>query len=180
VSVLQHGYAHQNHAPAGEKKSELGGHRPAEFMIADLAMGQEILRRRFGARFRPVLVPPWNRILPKLVPMLPEIGLRGLSAFGPRTRPEPVAGLRQVNAHLDPIDWRGTRRFIGEEGALAALDAVLAARAEGRADAAEPLGVLTHHLVDGAASLAFVTRLADVVREAGAAWRDPAELFDDG
>jgi hypothetical protein len=40
--------------------------------------------------------------------------------------------------------------------------------------------VLTHHLVDGAASLAFVTRLADVVREAGAAWRDPAELFDDG
>lgn len=179
VTVLQHGYAHQNHAPLEEKKTELGGHRPAEYMVADLAMGLEILRRRFGDRFRPVLVPPWNRILPKLVPMLPEFGLHGLSAFGPRTRAEPVARLRQINTHLDPIDWRGDRRFVGDDAALAALCDVLDARADGRADAAEPLGVLTHHLVDGAACFAFLARLAEVTREAGAVWRDPAELFTD-
>ncbi|MHA1570570.1 MAG: hypothetical protein ACTSWM_02015, partial [Alphaproteobacteria bacterium] len=27
-AVLQHGYAHQNHAPADEKSMELGSHRP--------------------------------------------------------------------------------------------------------------------------------------------------------
>jgi hypothetical protein len=28
LAILQHGYAHQNHAPATEKKQELGPHRP--------------------------------------------------------------------------------------------------------------------------------------------------------
>ena len=29
VCVLQHGFAHANHAPEGEKSMELGAHRPA-------------------------------------------------------------------------------------------------------------------------------------------------------
>jgi hypothetical protein len=35
VAVLQHGYAHANHAPDGEKKAELGHHRPLAAMPAD-------------------------------------------------------------------------------------------------------------------------------------------------
>ena len=43
----------------------------------------------------------------ELVPVLPELGYRGLSQFGPRKRVTPVQHLRQVNCHVDPIDWRG-------------------------------------------------------------------------
>ena len=100
--ALQHGYAHQNHAARGEKKMELGPHRPAMVVLGELGTGWMALERLFGVRALPVLVPPWNRIAPVLVPTLPEIGLSGLSTFGPRTRVDPVRGLRQVNTHLDP------------------------------------------------------------------------------
>ncbi len=147
VDVLQHGYAHANHAPAGEKKVELGLHRPAMFVLAELGTGRMALERLFGARPLPVLVPPWNRIAPPLVPTLPEMGFRGLSTFGPRPRPHPVRGLRAVNTHVDLLDWK-ERRFVGVEAALAALVAALA-RAR---DSGEPVGILSHHLAmdDGA------------------------------
>ena len=142
VDVLQHGYAHTNHAPAGDKKMELGPHRPAMLVLGDLGTGWMALERLFGTRALPVLVPPWNRMAPLLVPTLPEIGFRGLSTFGPRQRAQPVKGLLQVNTHLDLMDWRGNRGFVGEEAALAALvRALAAARITG-----EPVGVLSHHL----------------------------------
>ena len=56
VDVLQHGYAHTNHAPAGEKKMELGAHRPAMLVLGDLGTGWMALERLFGARALPVLV----------------------------------------------------------------------------------------------------------------------------
>ncbi|MFO0989148.1 MAG: hypothetical protein U1F37_17600 [Alphaproteobacteria bacterium] len=45
VSVLQHGYAHANHAPAGEKKFE-PPERPAPVVVAELAQGWQMPRRR--------------------------------------------------------------------------------------------------------------------------------------
>ena len=110
--LLQHGYAHTNHAPPGDKKIELGPHRPAMFVLGELGTGRLALERLFGSRVLPVLVPPWNRIAPALVPTLPEIGYRGLSAFGPRAAPRPGPGLLQVNTHIDLIDWK-TRRLRG-------------------------------------------------------------------
>ncbi len=90
-------------------------------VLGDLGTGWLALERLFGARALAVLVPPWNRIAPALVPALPEIGFRGLSTFGPRARPEPVRGLRQVNTHVDLIDWRGGRGFVGAAPALNSL-----------------------------------------------------------
>jgi len=145
VDVLQHGYAHTNHAPPPDKKAELGPHRPAMMVLGELATGWMALERLFGAKPLPVLVPPWNRIAPGLIPTLPEIGFAGLSTFGPRRRAEPVKGLRQVNAHLDPIDWKGTRGFIGKAAALAMLVQSLA-QARGTSGESEPVGVLSHHL----------------------------------
>jgi hypothetical protein len=148
VDLLQHGYAHTNHAPAGDnKKEELGLHRPAMVVLGELGTGWLALQRLFGARTLPVMVPPWNRIAPGLVPALPEIGYRGLSTFGIRRRVSPVSGLLQVNTHIDLIDWR-TRRFAGAEPVLAAFaQALSAARATG-----EPIGLLSHHLaMDGPA-----------------------------
>jgi hypothetical protein len=132
--LLQHGYAHSNHAPAPDKKMELGLHRPAMFVLGELGTGRMALERLFGNRVLPVLVPPWNRIAPALVPTLPEVGYRGLSTFGIRRRAHPVSGLLQVNTHVDLIDWQA-RRFVGE-------DAALAARTAGD----EPVGILSHHL----------------------------------
>lgn len=159
VTVLQHGYAHRNHAPAQEKKMELGPHRRADHVIAELGMGRERLERLFGDRFLAVMVPPWNRISPRLVPMLPEMHYTGLSTFAPRERAEPVGGFRQVNTHVDVIDWKGGRGFVGDAAAIAAAVAHLSARREGAADPDEPTGILTHHLVQEADSWRFLAAL---------------------
>ena len=148
VDLLQHGYAHVNHAASGDKKVELGTERPAMLVLGELGTGRMALERLFGARPLPVLVPPWNRIAPALVPTLPEIGFAGLSTFGARRRTHPVRGLLEVNTHVDLIDWKGGHGFVGEAAALHALVAALArARVSG-----EPVGVLSHHLaMDGGA-----------------------------
>jgi hypothetical protein len=143
IDVLQHGYAHVNHAAAAEKKVELGAHRPAMHVLGELGTGWMALERLFGARALPVLVPPWNRIALALVPTLPEIGFVGLSTYGSRKRAEPVKGLRQINTHLDLIDWKGNRGFVGES---AALDLLIKALVAARTATGEPVGVLTHHL----------------------------------
>jgi hypothetical protein len=158
IGVLQHGYAHANHgAPERGKKIELGRERPAEIVIAELGVGWQRLQSLFGKRVLPVMVPPWNRIAPHLVPMLPEIGYRGLSTFGARERRETVRDLAQVNTHIDVIDWPGTRGFVGTGEALTAALEHLAARRTGAADRAEPTGLLTHHLVHDAPTNAFLS-----------------------
>ncbi len=143
VDLLQHGYAHVNHAPPPDKKTELGPHRPAMLVLGELGTGWLAMERLFGTRALPVLVPPWNRIAPALVPTLPEIGFTGLSTFGARGRAEPVRGLRQINTHVDFIDWKGRRGFVGQEAVLAAL---VRALGHARTETGEPVGLLTHHL----------------------------------
>jgi hypothetical protein len=161
IDLLQRGYAHVNHAPASDKKCELGPHRPAMLVLGELGTGWLALERLFGERPLPVLVPPWNRIAPALVPALPEIGFVGLSSFGRRPRAEPVRGLCQVNAHLDLVDWKGRRAFVGEETALAAL---MAALRGARQSSHEPVGVLSHHLVMDEAAWDFLRSLLEKAR----------------
>jgi hypothetical protein len=150
VDLLQHGYAHVNHAAPGEgKKEELGPHRPAMIVLGEVGTGWLAMERLFGGRALSVMVPPWNRIAPALVPTLPEIGFSGLSTFGPRKRERPVRGLLQINTHVDLIDWPGGRGFVGEEVALAAL---VRALSHARKETGEPVGLLSHHLaMDGRA-----------------------------
>ena len=149
VDLLQHGYAHLNHAAPGEKKAELGPHRPAMIVLGELGTGWLALERLFGGRALSVMVPPWNRIAAALVPTLPEIGFSGLSTFGPRRRPRPVRGLLQINTHVDLIDWKSGRGFAGEAAVLGAL---VAALAHARTVSDEPVGLLSHHLaMDGRA-----------------------------
>lgn len=152
IDLLQHGYAHSNHAPIGEKKAELGPERPAMMVLGELGTGWLALERLFGPAVLPILVPPWNRIAPGLVPALPEIGFRGLSTFGIRPHPRPVSGWVQVNTHIDIIDWR-TRRFAGTEAVLGAFARALAAA---RVESGEPLGLLSHHLAMDEAAWDFL------------------------
>lgn len=161
--VLQHGYAHVNHEADTRRKAELGPARPAEATLAELDCGRARLADAFGARALPVLVPPWNRIASAVVAGLAALGFVGLSTYGARESARTEAGVRKVNTHIDIIDWRGTRGFVGVAEALAlALDHLRARRA-GRVDADEPTGLLTHHLVHDRAAWDFVARLVEAV-----------------
>lgn len=175
---VQHGYAHRNHAAAGAKSTELGAARPIAFSEDDLGRGCRRMRELFGEAFLPVLVPPWNRIDPGLVQRLPRLGFRGLSTFGPRAEAEPAPGLTQVNTHLDIIDWRGSRGFVGEEKALRHLISHLRARREHSVDPAEPTGLLTHHLAHDASAWGFITALLpQISRHPAGRWLAPSEVF---
>ena len=155
LSILQHGFAHRNHAPAREKKAELGAHRPPAVILKELAEGRQRLRQLFRDSFLPVLVPPWNRIEPAVRGGLAGIGLTYTSIYGPRAPGDRTS----VNTHVDIIDWHHGRGFIGEEAALRLLTGHLAARREERADPAEPTGFLTHHLVQDEACWNFLREL---------------------
>jgi hypothetical protein len=177
-TVMQHGYVHHDHAPAGEKRSELGAHRALPGIADDLSRGREVLEAAFGERFAPVLVPPWNRIAADVVSALPALGYRGLSTFGARRERMPVAGLVQCNAHADVIAWHDGRRFVGDDEAAALLATHLASRREARVDPEEPTGLLTHHLDFDAAAWKFIGRLFAFTREHPALrWVTPAAAF---
>ena len=125
----------------------------------------------FGATFLTVLVPPWNRLEPQLIERLTACGFSGLSTFGRRPDREAAPGLTQVNAHLDPIDWRGGRLFVGEAAALGRLVAVL--------DPDEPIGILSHHLAMDEPGWRFLERLLEILTSHPAARLCPAgELFE--
>ncbi|WP_343216405.1 polysaccharide deacetylase family protein, partial [Inquilinus limosus] len=175
ATVIQHGWAHRSHAPAGEKKAELGDHRPAETVLAELTAGRERLQALFGGRFRPVLAPPWNRIGPGVRARLGEAGLDVLSGFGAR---DAGPGPAQVNTHADPIDWRGTRGFAGVDHTLAPVLRHLADRRAGAADPEEPTGLLTHHLAHDDEGWIFLDGLlSTLTRHPATAWPEADTLF---
>lgn len=176
--VVQHGFAHRNHARAGERSAELGGDRPLDARLAELAAGRDVLSRMFASRFAPLLVPPWNRIADDLVAALPGAGMHGLSCFGPRESAVPAPGLTQVNTHVDLIAWRRGRRFIGAEAAVDRVASHLRARRTGDVDAEEPTGILTHHLAFEGAAFDFMAELCASTRAHPAVeWLDVQRVF---
>ncbi|WP_170761494.1 polysaccharide deacetylase family protein [Ruegeria lacuscaerulensis] len=142
-----HGWAHLNHAPFDEKKSEFRLHRPMDAILTDARSGLARLHKLFGGRLCPMFVPPWNRIASDVVQELPGVGYHFISTATPRKTQYPVAGLEQVNTHLDPIDWRGTRGLAAPNALITKTVNLLRDRREGSTDNTEPFGVLTHHLV---------------------------------
>jgi len=156
---LVHGWAHENHAPAGQKKAEFGKDRPTDMLAAHAARARGRLMITFGDRLAQVFVPPWNRISEDLIPILPEIGFKALSTFTPRSTRYAAPGLEQINTHLDPIDWKGTRGLVDPDRLITQCADDLRARREGRSDNTEPYGILTHHLVHDAAIWDFTGAL---------------------
>mgnify|MGYP001327192138 CR=1 FL=1 len=149
-----HGYAHANHAPAGEKRQELGHHRPLDAVLAELVSGLERTKSLFGSQALPMLVPPWNRIAPTVADALPRAGFRLLSAFGQEARR--IEGLSVLNTHVDLIDWRGGRGCRAHDALISEIVALLGSTS--------PIGVLTHHLVHDEDAWTFLSRLFEVTR----------------
>jgi hypothetical protein len=173
VTPVVHGWSHQNHAPADQKKQELGPHRPIADVLDELAEARRRMAGLFGSRMQAVLVPPWNRVDPNLFPHLEGLGFRALSVFG---APKP-APIRMINSTVDIMDWQGTRGC-RDHGVLVReivteLDAAFVQPNH------VPIGILTHHLVHDESAWAFLESLFEVTtRDDTSGWRSIAELLD--
>ncbi|WP_207062761.1 polysaccharide deacetylase family protein [Motiliproteus sp. SC1-56] len=174
--ALQHGFSHCSHARPGERKCELGDARPVGVVLDELQRGRRALAGLLGKRFLPVMVPPWNRLSDGVAEGLTGAGFSGLSTLGARNSAE-TFGLKRVNVHVDLIDWRGGRCFAGEETVLAQLLDHLRARRLGSADAAEPTGIMTHHLAHDAGCWRFMETLLSVLDGSAARWLGADEVF---
>jgi hypothetical protein len=176
VAVLQHGWKHTNWAGCG-KKSEYPEGRSASLVAAEIGAGRARLKAMFGSRALPVLVPPWNRIAREFLPLLSANGLAGLSTMVSRSDAAIPPGLTLIDAHVDLVAWRGNRGFIGEDAALGSLVGHL--KTSRQADgAAQPIGILTHHLIMDRASAAFLDRLFALTRAHDACrWAAVGELL---
>ncbi len=157
ATVLQHGFAHEDHAAPGERRIELGGCIDRGRLRAQLREGAVRLEAAFGRRFERVLVPPWNRIAVDVVRALPALGYRALSTWDEGDLGPMPEGLGRLDVHVDPIDWRGGRRWLG-----------LAATARRLADRLTrvrgPVGLVTHHRVMGEEAWRDLDRLLALLR----------------
>lgn len=139
-----HGWAHDNHSPQGTKKAEFGQARTGS--RAETEAGLARMRLLFGSNMLAMFVPPWNRIDPQVTARLAGQGFVALSTFTPRVSRE-VAGLVQINTHIDPINWRAGGGLVDIEQIIAKTVSLLQDRRAGHAEIEEPLGFLSHHLV---------------------------------
>ena len=153
----QHGVWHRNHAPAGEKKSEFGLHRPLPDVLAEIGLGQRRLRQLFGDNCLPVFVPPWNRIHPDVAAELPGLGFAGLSCFRNFSL-GPAGGPALVNTDLDVIDWRNGRVGRRPGDLLTEMSGLLAARRD-TSKPRQPFGLLLHHHDHDSTAWDFLTIL---------------------
>lgn len=180
VWVLQHGFAHADHASGEQDHWELGLNRPKSVVLDELRQGMVKFNQLFKFRFVPVLVPPWDHIDLELLPYLPVMGFRGLSGVHSDPRPVPPGDLRVVNVHCDVLDWSDDReaRFAGAEACVAALVDHLRAKRTGQADETEPTGIRTHHLDLDADAWEFMEALFDLTTSHPAAtWLSPATIW---
>jgi len=163
VSVLQHGCDHRNRAAPGGKKTEFPAHEEISQALERLRLAHRRLVALGGSSVLPVVAPPWNRMRSELAAALPGIGIHGISSYG---KEESIAGVVQVNTHVDIVAWREGKRFVGDEEAVRlAMTYVLND---------QPVGWLTHHAVHDADAWRFVERLFAL---RGARWARASELF---
>ncbi|RDJ06800.1 polysaccharide deacetylase family protein [Rhizobium grahamii] len=189
VLVAVHGWSHQNHASPDEKKQELGSHRHADVVLAELRNGLDRLRRLYGPKLIPMLVPPWNRISAELVAPLPEQGFEVLSVFGSIKHYSPI---RLLNTHVDVVNARGQRGERPHADLVRELVGELQARFAGERSPGgqaarqvrptwgnEPIGILTHHLVHGASEREFLARLfGETADHPAMSWMSARDLVD--
>ena len=174
ITVAVHGWSHQNHAPSDEKKQELGPHRPSQTVLSELRDGIIRMGGLFPERFAPVLVPPWNRIDPSLVPELPVLGYKAISVFGPAKQAH-LAHLPVINTHVDPMDWHGTRGCRDHAALVSEIVMALQLRFHG---GDEPIGILAHHLVHDESAWLFLQGLFETVAASpNARWASLGELL---
>lgn len=171
VFVLQHGWAHANHAMVGEKSIELGGSLDWQSGRVELENGRLALEAAFGERFLSVMVPPWNRIDDQFMRNLSAVGYSGVSTFAGDRRGADHH-LIHVNSHIDVIDWRRGRKM----KSLDTIDEEIATLRK-RHDT-NLVGILTHHLEMTADDMIQLARLFEHMDGlSDCRWASPPQLF---
>ncbi len=168
VTVAVHGWAHHSHAPCDEKNAEFGPHRPLPVRMAEAGRGLRVIGDIFADRALPVFIPPWNRLAPDMPEALAQAGFHGLSVYGERAARQ--SPLPRFDAHLDPIDWRGTRSAVDPTAFIARIVALMEQDA--------PIGLMTHHLVHDEAIWNLVEAVVIRMTERGARWVSLKSLVD--
>ena len=181
VDILQHGYRHLNWMPVREKKAEFGALRAQRLVAGEIEHGWKLLNTYAPGRVASLFVPPWNRMAQLHLQSLVDVGIQAVSMFGCSSSKYPLWPLAQLNTHLDLIDWKGGRGFVGEEIILKQLITELRCRRQAREwtdrraesdrlsvawakkhhAGNEPLGLLTHHLVHDELTWRFLTRVLE-------------------
>ncbi|MBL8013064.1 MAG: DUF2334 domain-containing protein, partial [Candidatus Omnitrophica bacterium] len=80
LDIVQHGYAHRNHAPEGEHKYEFGSSRTYVEQLEDISRGMKIMRRSFGEFMTPGFVPSYHAYDTNTIRVLVKLGIPLLSA----------------------------------------------------------------------------------------------------
>ncbi len=178
VTIVQHGWQHENHAD-GNVSSEYPPGRPIAVVAREFADGQSRLSAMFGSQYAPVFTPPWHGLHDGYLPYLVGAGFIGLSSKGRRAAAT-IGGLSRNNVHCVPIQWSDppgfgdAARYVGQ-----LVDHLKRRRQESDRD--EATGILTHHRVQNAESWDFVRSVLDLIDDHPfAALASPGRLFAAG
>ena len=155
LGVHQHGYAHVNHEPDGERKCEFGPARSRREQLRDIAAGRSRLVTLLGPAVEPIFTPPWNRCTAETASCLVELGFQMLSREA-RAPPFPVQGLRELPVAVDWLKRRDGERLPPEAIAVQAAEAV---------ERGGPVGVMFHHAEMDTASLGAAAELLALLAE---------------
>ena len=185
ISIVQHGYTHANQAGENNRKSEFPSDPSlsAQRVFERLRSGQDRLQTVFSSKvYRPVFVPPWNRIASRWVPLLVETGFAALSCYEGTSESNSLlaapVGLVTLNTHVDITDWRTKRQdqnpaTIAPEILLTNLIRWLRHYRQNNKTTV-PIGLLTHHLILDTIGRTFLAALFVVTSEHSACrWEDP-------
>ncbi len=176
VEAAMHGWSHANHQPAGIKAQEFPPHRGQAVILEELRQAVARLDNLFGGKTVPIYVPPWNRIDPEVAGLLPGLGFVGLSTFGNKRLLAEAEALKEINTHVDIIDWAGTRGG----WALDLLIVKLAQELERARCDGGVVGILTHHLVHDDRAWRFLDELVEEIGPHPAIrWSSASELLKD-
>jgi hypothetical protein len=135
LGAHQHGFAHRNHEPEGERKCEFGPARPRADQLRDIAAGHARLAQLLGPLVEPIFTPPWNRCTEATGQGLAGLGFELVSREA-RAEPLRVPGLRELPVHVDWLKRRDGERLPRREVAMIAARAVAAGG---------PVGLMLHH-----------------------------------
>lgn len=168
VSVGVHGWTHMNHAPPDQKKAEFGAYRPLAVLKEEAQKGLDRINALFGAQAVPIFIPPWNRIAPELPEQLADFGCAAYSTYAHREIE--TAPLLRIDAHIDPIDWRGNRSAVDPQKLITHVAALL--------DGPAPIGLMTHHLVHDEPIWELTGTLVRRLSQHGAKWIDIRTIIE--
>ncbi|CAE6853530.1 hypothetical protein R69658_07280 [Paraburkholderia aspalathi] len=176
VRVLQHGWAHTNHAASGENPSEFPPHRPLGAIERELRAGQAILSGAFPGIFHRVFVPPWHRCANWILRDAVRLGFEGISLQSPLFPLLKRGYPGETNIDIDLCDWTCNGAFIGTERLAVLLVRALKLRRDWQQQDT-PVGILSHHALLTAADFGSLSVFLQLLRCHNADWTETQTLF---